>query len=217
MTTSQLSRRNLVATAAALPALAVPAAAVAAAVPSRTLAQLADQICAEWDRLGTIERELEDEHWRQFNPLSEQLWSTPASSIHDLAAKARVLDKRLRIDGEVHSGSDDIWGTDGRPAGADGAVMSAEHVDSPPSGWFVPTVCREKSRSWDGGALMVDTDPDDMKNCTCHGPALLWVNPYEYRPGPRVVHQCWVRISGKHRNADSADRALQEMIAGTRH
>jgi hypothetical protein len=101
---SKLSRRNLVATAAALPALAVPAmpaVAGAAMKPATALSKFADQICLEYDRLGTLDRDLEDSDWKLFNSLSEQLWQTRSTSINDLAAKARVLDKMCRIDGEV--------------------------------------------------------------------------------------------------------------------
>ena len=106
---SALSRRSLVTSAAALPALAVPAVAVAAGLPNTTLAQLADQICVEYDRLGTLGRDIEDLDWQLFVELDKQLWSTPSASIDDLAAKARVLDKRLRINGEPHSISENQW------------------------------------------------------------------------------------------------------------
>jgi hypothetical protein len=106
--TFQLSRRNLVATAAALPALAVPAVAVA--LPTSTLSDLADQICAEWDRLGTLHRDLEDSDWSLFDSLDRQLSETPATSLADFAAKARVLDKKFRINGELHSIADgELW------------------------------------------------------------------------------------------------------------
>jgi hypothetical protein len=63
---------------------------------------------------------------------------------------------------------------------------------------------------------MIDVHPDDLKNCTCDFPALLYVHPNDYRPGHRAARQCWVRIPGKHRNQDAAWDALENMIA-TRH
>jgi hypothetical protein len=62
---------------------------------------------------------------------------------------------------------------------------------------------------------MVDVDPDKMKNCSfaSGSVAFLWVNPYEHRPGPRVVSECYVRIPGKHRSGESAERALEDMLA----
>ena len=53
-------------------------------------------------------------------------------------------------------------------------------------------------RKWDWVALMIDVDPDDLKNCTCD------------------FLQRWVRVPGKHRNQDAAWDALQNMTA-TRH
>jgi hypothetical protein len=108
---SELSRRSLVASGASLPALAVPAIAVAAAAPTDTLSQLADQICAEWDRLGMPNdgEDYEDSDWAVFNSLRDRLWSTPSGSISDLAAEARVLDKTLRINGDARSYSDRQW------------------------------------------------------------------------------------------------------------
>lgn len=85
--------------------------------------------------------------------------------------------------------------------GEGGAGMTAiEHVDRPPSGWFVLDVMRKEWRKWDWVALMVDVDPDsdDFKNYT------------------RTRRQCWVRIPGKHRNRDAAWGAFENMMA-TRH
>ena len=106
---SNLSRRSLVTTAAALPALAVPAVAVAAIEPTHTLARLADQMCAEYDRLGTLGRDIEASDWELYDLLDNELWETPATSINDLAIKARVLDQRCRINGEGHSTGDGVW------------------------------------------------------------------------------------------------------------
>jgi hypothetical protein len=105
---SNLSRRSLVTSAAALPALAIPAVA-AAAVPNTTFAQLADQICAKWDRFDTFDRDIEESDCQLLDALDERLWSTPSASISDLAAKARVLDKRLRINGKPHSVNERQW------------------------------------------------------------------------------------------------------------
>jgi hypothetical protein len=74
--------------------------------PTNTLGQLVDQICAEYHRLGTLGRDIKASDWKLFDSLDEQLWKAPAMSISDLAAKARVLDKRCRTDGQVHSISD---------------------------------------------------------------------------------------------------------------
>ena len=94
--------------------------------------------------------------------------------------------------------------------------MTILFADSPPAGWFVLDVMRASSRKWDWTALMIDVDPDNWKYCACEFPALFYVHPKEYRPGPRRARQCWFRISGKHRNRDAAYDALEEMME-TRH
>ena len=105
-----LSRRTLVTSAAALPALAVPAVAVALPVePDQALSRLADQICAEHDRIGTLGRDIDPSDRELYNSLDAELWETPATSINDLAAKARVLDQNLRTDGIAHSENDKVW------------------------------------------------------------------------------------------------------------
>ena len=91
-----------------------------------------------------------------------------------------------------------------------------EYLDRPPSDWFVLDVMRKEQRKWDWIALMVNVDPDDLKNCACNFPALFYVYPDDYRPGDRKAHQGWVRIPGKHRNRDAAWDALEDMIS-TRH
>jgi hypothetical protein len=78
-------------------------------LPMPELSAIADKMIVEYDRLGTLGRDIEAPDWELFNSLDEQLWETPAATIGDLAAKARVLDKRLRIDGEAHSTSDQVW------------------------------------------------------------------------------------------------------------
>lgn len=91
--------------------------------------------------------------------------------------------------------------------------MTVEYIDCPTPGWFALDVMRKKPRKWDWAALMVDVDPDDLKNCACDFPALFYVNPKDYLPGKRTARQCWVNIPGKHRNRDAAWDALQDVIA----
>lgn len=92
-----------------------------------------------------------------------------------------------------------------------------EFLDRPPElGWFVLDVMRKQERRWDWVALMIDVDPDDLKNCACEFPALFYVHPKDYRPGTRTARQCWVNIPGKHRNRDAAWNTLEDMVA-TRH
>ncbi len=96
---------------------------------------------------------------------------------------------------------------------------NAEHIDTvdrPPAGWFVLDVLRADARKWDWIALVIDTDPDEMKNCVCPPPLFLYVHPKEYRPGSHTVRQCRVRVPGKHRNADAAWDALQDMLEARR-
>ena len=64
---------------------------------------------AEWDRLGTPDTE--DEDWKTYDYLRDQLAKTPARSIDGVIAKARVLDQRLRCNGEAHSilAEDHAW------------------------------------------------------------------------------------------------------------
>jgi hypothetical protein len=95
------------------------------------------------------------------------------------------------------------------------AMTAIEYLDPPP-GWFVLDVMRRESRKWDWSALMVDVDPDDLKNCACDFPALFYVHPKEYRPGDRAARQRWFNIPGKHRNKDAAWEALEDMMT-TRH
>jgi hypothetical protein len=93
-----------------------------------------------------------------------------------------------------------------------------EALDHPPEDdWFVLDVMRAKSRGWDWTALMVDVDPDDLKNCKCDFPALFYVHSKEYRPGTRSARQVWVRVPGKYRNRDAAWEAISEGLWATRH
>jgi hypothetical protein len=103
----------------------------------------------------------------------------------------------------------------------EGCTMPAlEEIDRPPPGWFGLDVVRKTSRKWDWVALMVDIDPDDLKNCACEFPALFYVDPNEYRPGvawPRRASQVWVRVPGKHRNKDAAWDAFQDVLETALH
>jgi hypothetical protein len=92
-------------------------------------------------------------------------------------------------------------------------MTKIEYLDVPASGWFVLDVMREKDRKADWVALMVDVDPNNLKNCACDFPALFYVHPDEYRPGERAALQRWYRIPGKHRNRAAAYDALETMIA----
>jgi hypothetical protein len=93
-------------------------------------------------------------------------------------------------------------------------MTAIEFLDRPPAGWFTLEIFREGERRW--LALMIDVHPDDLKNCLCDFPALLFVSPDDYRPGHRTARQTWVRVPGKHRSRDAAWDALEEMMA-TRH
>jgi hypothetical protein len=97
-------------------------------------------------------------------------------------------------------------------------TIEIEYLDAPvpPPGWFVLGVVREEARKWDWTALLIDVDPDELKNCACEFPALFYVHPKDYRPSGRKARQCWFRIPGKHRNQDTAWNAL-EALMGTRH
>jgi hypothetical protein len=95
-------------------------------------------------------------------------------------------------------------------------VEIIELAELPDIEWFVLDVTKADQRKWVWCALMVDVDPDHLKTCTVDFPALLYVHPNEYQPGPRRVRQCYVRIPGKHRNHEAAWEALETIVA-TRH
>jgi hypothetical protein len=95
-------------------------------------------------------------------------------------------------------------------------MIAIEYLDRPAPGWFALDVVRREARKRDWVALMIDVHPDDLKTCACEFPALFYVHPKEYRPGPRKAQQRWLRIPGKHRNKDAAWDTLQELMA-TRH
>jgi bacteriocin-like protein len=67
----------------------------------------------------------------------------------------------------------------------------------------------------DGGTdwcgLLIDVHPDELRHCLCKT-AFLNVHPNEYKPdGSRVAREVWLRVPGKHRNADAAWDALHHM------
>jgi hypothetical protein len=95
-------------------------------------------------------------------------------------------------------------------------VGKIEYLDQPVAGWFPLDVMRETERKWDWVALMIDVAPEDLKTYACDFPALFYVHPKEYRPGPRKAQQRLVRIPGKHRNKEAAWDALDALMA-TRH
>jgi hypothetical protein len=57
------------------------------------------------------------------------------------------------------------------------AVQQTKSLEQPPAGWFVLDVMRGGGRGGDWSALMVDVDPEDLKNCACEFPALFYVDP----------------------------------------
>jgi hypothetical protein len=94
-------------------------------------------------------------------------------------------------------------------------MTAIEDLDRPPPGWFVLDVMRKGSRKWDWVALMVDVHPDELKHCRCKT-AFLYVHPNEYKPDGSRTAPALVSVPGKHRNADAAWDAFQDVIA-TRH
>jgi hypothetical protein len=74
--------------------------------------------------------------------------------------------------------------------------MTLEYLDRPAPGFFALPVMPAKSRSWSWVALMIDVDPEGLRNCTCDFPARFWVDPDDYRPGRRMVRQHYLRIPG---------------------
>ncbi|MGB7258762.1 MAG: hypothetical protein WBD48_11860 [Pseudolabrys sp.] len=67
--------------------------------------------------------------------------------------------------------------------------MTTIEFDRPSAGWFQLDVLRKHERKWDWVALMIDVHPDDLKSCACAFPALFYVDPNEFRPGPRKARQ----------------------------
>jgi hypothetical protein len=108
---SKLSRRSVVASAAALPALTLPAVANALPPTADKVVEIAAKMLVEYDHIGGHGRDIEPSEWELYDSLDAELWEIPATSINDLAAKARVLDQRLRTNGEggAHSDDDRVW------------------------------------------------------------------------------------------------------------
>jgi hypothetical protein len=89
--------------------------------------------------------------------------------------------------------------------------MAVEYVDHLEPGWFVLDVMQAKAREQKWLALMIDVDPDELKNCICDVPALFYVRPIDHFPGDRTVSQRWFRIPGRRRNKVIAREALENM------
>jgi hypothetical protein len=87
------------------------------------------------------------------------------------------------------------------------------YVDRLEPGWFVLDVMRVKAREPKWVALMIDVDPDELKNCVCDVPALLYVRPVDHLPGDRTARQRWFRIPGRHLSKEIARDVLQDMMA----
>ena len=64
-----------------------------------------------------------------------------------------------------------------------------EYLDRVPSGRFVLDVVREENKRLHWVALVVNVELDEIKNCQCAFPALFYVDPKDYQPGTRKVHQ----------------------------
>ena len=95
------------------------------------------------------------------------------------------------------------------------AAMTVADLESPPPGWFALDVMKAANagRKWDWVALMADTHPDELKDCLCKI-AFLYVHPDEYKPvADRTAREAFVRVPGKHRNADRAWDAIQGIIS----
>jgi hypothetical protein len=168
-------------------------------------------------QIGTPGRDIEAEDWTTYDSLSEQLWKTRARSICDRQSPRCRPQPEDR--GEPHSVLKESYGWNiiRRPVG--GAVMSAqskpsdtgrkilEYRDRPAPGCLILDVMREGSRRVYWAALMIDVDPDDLKNCTCDFPALFYVHPKDYRPGlvMRVKLDFAFRVSTR---AESSHGAL---------
>jgi hypothetical protein len=94
--------------------------------------------------------------------------------------------------------------------------MPIEYLDRAQPGWFVLDVMKQTASKCDWVALMVDVDPDELKNSTCEFPALFYVHPNDHRPVNRRVRQAWFRIPGNHKNKEAAWDVLQDIME-TRH
>ena len=96
-----------------------------------------------------------------------------------------------------------------------GSILMLRHFDRPPPGWFVLDIARREERKWDWAALLVDVEPANLKYCHCDLPALLYVDPADYRPAERQAEQCWVNIPGKHRSWKAAMDAIRAAMAAS--
>jgi hypothetical protein len=61
-------------------------------------------------------------------------------------------------------------------------MTAIEYLDRVPAGWFVLDVMRKETRKWDWVALVIDVNPDDLKNCACDFPALFMFTPKSIAP-----------------------------------
>ena len=92
-----------------------------------------------------------------------------------------------------------------------------EYLDRLEPGWFLLDVMRAKAGEQNWVALMIDVDPDELKNCICDVPALFYVRPIDHLPGDRTARQKWFRIPGRHLNKEMARDALRDMMATEAH
>jgi hypothetical protein len=58
-------------------------------------------------------------------------------------------------------------------------MTAVKYLDRPPPDSFILDVMRRDGnlRGRDWAALIVDVDPDELKNCICEFPALFYVDP----------------------------------------
>jgi hypothetical protein len=91
--------------------------------------------------------------------------------------------------------------------------MTVEYLARLEPGWFVLDVMQAKAREKNWLALMIDVDPEELKNCICDVPALFYVRAVDHLPGDRRVRQRWFRIPGRHLSKKMARDALQDMMA----
>jgi hypothetical protein len=108
---SKLSRRSLVTTVAALPALAVPAVPAGAYPADDKLVELAAEAFKLWDQLNAVlDEAAESAIHDRFSNVLDVIKTLRAQSFRGLVAKARVADLMHRTDGEVNSeGPHDAW------------------------------------------------------------------------------------------------------------
>jgi hypothetical protein len=111
---SNLSRRSIVASAAALPTLALPAAIPALAyayADDSKLVALAAEVYDLWKKLGeaidqnggNAPEDIESATWDRVGEIEEEMFNIPARSVSGVVAKARVVHRLLRDNGQIHS------------------------------------------------------------------------------------------------------------------